>query len=197
MTSFRSKDDVLTLLVHLGYLSYDENRQEVFIPNQEVMSEFENAVQGGGWEEIADLLRLSEKVLQATIEGDVQTVEKSLDIVHMENTSILSYNDENSLSCVITIAYFCARKEYTLIREFPSGKGYADIAFIPRKDADVPAFLVELKWDKSAKGAIAQIKDKEYMGVLKEYTDNLLLVGINYDKKSKRHQCMIERHSCI
>ena len=82
---------------------------------------------------------------------------------------------------------------YTLIREFPTGKGFADIVFLPRKHTDKPALLVELKWDKSAEGAISQIKEKKYAGMLDEYAGNLLLVGINYNRKNKMHECVIER----
>lgn len=193
MTSVKSKDDVMTLLVHLGYLAFDFVKSEVLIPNQEVSGEFENAVEDGGWEEVAAALESSEALLEATIRMDTETVAKAIDKIHMMNTSVLSYNDENSLSCAITIAYYSARKNYSLIREFPSGKGFADIVFLPRKQVDKPAMIVELKWDKSAAGAIRQIKEKQYDGVLKNYGGELLLVGINYDKASKMHDCIIER----
>lgn len=55
-----------------------------------------------------------------------------------------------------------------------------------------PAVIMELKWDKSAKGAISQIKEKQYVDALKEYQGNLLLVGINYEKDTKTHTCVIE-----
>ena len=116
-----------------------------------------------------------------------------MDAVHSENTSILTYNDENSLSCVISIAYYNAMKEYTKIRELPTGKGFADIVYLPKKYSDKPAMLVELKYDKSAEGAIAQMKEKKYMESLREYHGNLLLVGINYDRESKKHFCLIEK----
>jgi hypothetical protein len=112
----------------------------------------------------------------------------------MANTSVLAYNNELSLSCTITLAYFSARKDYTLIRELPAGKGFADLVFVPRRHVDLPAIVVELKWDGSVQGAIEQIKEKQYTGILKEYSGNLLLVGINYDKKSKKHQCKIEEY---
>ena len=112
----------------------------------------------------------------------------------MENTSILTYNDENSLSCVISLAYYNAMNEYTKIRELPTGKGFADIVYLPKKHSDKPAMIVELKYDKSAEGAIAQIKEKEYVESLKEYQGNLLLVGINYDKETKKHCCVIEKY---
>ena len=68
------------------------------------------------------------------------------------------------------------------------------MVFIPKKSAQVPAMIIELKWDKSAEGAISQIKDKGYVEALKEYKGDLLLVGINYDKKTRVHQCRIEKY---
>jgi hypothetical protein len=194
MTNLKSKDDVMTLLVHLGYLAYDVSRSEVFIPNQEVAGEFENAVEDGGWEEIAATMRASEELLEATLRGDEEQAARQIEEVHMANTSVLAYNNELSLSCTITLAYFSARKDYTLIRELPAGKGFADLVFVPRRHVDLPAIVVELKWDGSVQGAIEQIKEKQYTGILKEYSGNLLLVGINYDKKSKKHQCKIEEY---
>lgn len=193
MTSFKSKDDVLTLLVHLGYLAYREEQQEVFIPNEEVRVEFLRAIKQSGWKFVMDAVMASETLLQATLNGDADAVAKGIDKIHTEQTSILSYNNENSLSCVITLAYFVAQKEYVLIRELPAGKGFADIVFLPRKNSDKPALIVELKWNQSEQGAIEQIKEKEYGEALKEYKGALLLVGINYDKKSKKHTCLIEQ----
>ena len=193
MSNIKSRDDVLTLLVHLGYLAYDFKKKEVYIPNQEVSDEFKNAVEYSGWKGISETLRASEDLLEATLRGDAETVARGIDAIHSANVSILEYNNENSLSCVITIAYYAAQKDYTLIREFPTGKGFADIVFLPRKHTDKPALLVELKWDKSAEGAISQIKEKKYAGMLDEYAGNLLLVGINYNRKNKMHECVIER----
>lgn len=104
----------------------------------------------------------------------------------------MKYNDENALSCVITLAYYNAVNDYTLIREMPAGKGYADIVFLPRKNSAKPAMIVELKYDQSAQGAIQQMKAKRYVKALAGYQGNLLLVGINYDKESKEHSCVIE-----
>lgn len=119
---------------------------------------------------------------------------RRIDQIHAETTSILSYNNENSLSCVISIAYYSAKKDYTLIREFPSGKGFADMVFLPKKTSEKPAFVVELKWDLSADGAIMQIKQKQYGEILKEYSGSILLVGINYNRKTKLHECSIEKY---
>lgn len=193
MTTFESRDDVLTLLVHLGYLAFDSAHSEVFIPNSEIRGEFRNAIVGEHWKDIVDALEQSDRLLAATWNGDCETVTGILDAVHSENTSILAYNDENSLSCVISLAYYSAIKTYTKIRELPTGKGFADIVYLPKKHSDKPAMLIELKYNKSAEGAIAQIKEKNYVESLKEYHGNLLLVGINYDKTSKKHECAIEK----
>lgn len=193
MTSFRSKDDILTLLIHLGYLTYEESSQTVSIPNEEVRSEFVNAIEDAGWEYVIKAIRASDELLEATLRGDEQAVAEGIEAVHLSNTSILNYNDENSLSCIITLAYYKAMDDYVLIRELPTGKGYADIAFIPKRTSDKPAMIVELKWDKSADGAIGQIERNQYTETLKEYKGNILLVGINYDKKTKRHVCRIEK----
>lgn len=192
MVSLKNKDDVLSLLIHLGYLAYDMDRKEVYIPNDEIRDEFGIAVEESGWQDVISLLKESDQLLQATLRKDAGTVAAMIDKVHMKNTSIFDYNDENALSCVITLAYYNAVNEYTLIREMPSGKGRADIIFIPKQFSDKPAIIVELKWDQSAAGAVAQIKDKQYAGVLNGYKGNIILVGINYDKKKKEHQCVIE-----
>jgi hypothetical protein len=119
-------------------------------------------------------------------------VAEAIEEAHFE-ISILKYNDENSLSCVISLAYYSARIYYTQVRELPTGKGFADIVFLPRKNhLDKPALVVELKWDSSAKGAIAQIKEKKYVKALGEYHGNILLVGVNYDVKTKKHECEME-----
>lgn len=194
MSHMKSKDDVLTLLIHLGYLAYDAAVKKVYIPNREVADEFRNAVECSNWEGVSKALQKSEDLLYATLQGDAETVAKQIDEIHAANTSVLSYHDENSLSCVITIAYYVAQKDYVLLRELPSGKGFADIAFLPRKHTDKPAMIVELKWDKTAQGAVGQIKEKNYAGALSEYEGELLLVGINYNKKDKKHECVIERY---
>ena len=194
MSNIKNRDDVLTLLIHLGYLAYDSQQKEVYIPNQEIADEFKNAVEYSGWKGVSDALRASEELLRATIQMDSDTVAVRMDEVHMSSVSVLAYNNEISLSCAVTLAYYTARKDYTIIRECPAGKGFADLAFIPRKCTDKPALLVELKWDQSPQGAIQQIKERKYAGALEEYKDNLLLVGISYDRKSKKHACVIEKY---
>ena len=193
MTTFQTKDDVLTLLVHLGYLGYQAEKQEVFIPNEEVRGEFVNAIEVSNWQEVMRSITASEALLEATLNCDVQTVAQGLDSVHMDTTSILRYNDENALSCVISLAYYSARNYYYLKRELPAGKGFADMVFLPRSNnPEKPALIVELKWDNSAKGAISQIKERQYIKGLDGYTGTVFLVGINYNKETKTHECIIE-----
>lgn len=195
MRNFKTKDDVLTLLIHLGYLGYDSERKEAFIPNKEIMGEFENAMSVSGWPNVMRILRASEKLLEDTLNGDENSVAEGLDRAHAEAASILTYNDENSLSCAIGLAYYSARKDYRLIRELPTGHGFADIVFLPLPSVDKPALVVELKYDKTADAAIQQIKDRHYTQVLEDYTGEILLVGVNYSRKNKNkpHSCVIER----
>ena len=189
------KDDVLTVLIHLGYLSYDGNTQECYIPNKEVSGEMVNAVNANGWDIVSNAIKESESLLYATLAGDEEAVAKGIELAHDQNTSILSYNNENSLSCVLSLAYYFARNNYIFHRELPTGKGFADIVLIPRPNVSLPAIILELKCDQNASSAITQIKDKNYKGIVSEYTGDIILVGINYDKKSKRHSCKIERYN--
>lgn len=187
-----NKDDVLTVLIHLGYLAFDKQNQECYIPNKEVGDEIVNAVNTIDWTIVSDALKASERLLTATLNADEEAVAEGIDCAHDENTSILSYNDENSLSCVLSIAYYYARNEYIIHRELPAGKGFADIVLIPRRHVDKPAIVIELKYNKEVSSAIAQIKNKQYPAALKDYTGKILLVGITYDKATKRHKCRIE-----
>lgn len=195
MCSLRIKDDVLTLLIHLGYLAYDSVREEAFIPNREIIREFESAMNAGGWPEVMRVLKASERLLEATLCCDEESVARGLDRAHTEAASILTYNDENSLGCAIGLAYYSARKDYKLIRELPAGRGFADVVFLPLPFCNKPALVVELKYDKSASTAIQQIKDRKYTQALEGYSGEVLLVGVNYDKggKNKAHSCVIEK----
>ena len=181
MTTLESADDVLTLLVHLGYLTYDFYNQMVTIPNQEVQKEFINCIEDGGWEPVMDAIRSSDELLMATLDGDEKKVASMIEQVHQENTSMLKYNDENSLECVISLAYYSAKKDYVVYRELAGGKGYADMVFVPRSNVNKPAIIVELKWNKSADSAINQIKNRQYVESLKGYSGEVVLVGVNYD----------------
>ena len=195
-STISSKDEALTALIHLGYLGYDAERKKAFIPNYEVATAFESALQTGAWTEIAKVISTCDELLDETIEGNAERVAEIIELAHETYTSVLKYNDENSLACVLTLAYFTAPAYYNIIREMPTGKGFADFVFIPRSNAGFrPAMIVELKYDKSAETAIRQMKENRYAGALSGYTDKILLVGINYDKDGtdqKHHTCIIE-----
>ena len=194
MQVIRSKNDVLTVLIHLGYLSYDRDTYECYIPNKEVADEMNNAIKATSWTPLANTIQNSKFLLDATIAGNENAVAQAIDLAHDENTSILAYNDENSLACVLTVAYIWARNEYVIHREYATGKGYADLVMIPRRNVSKPALVIELKFNNTADTAIDQIKRKQYPAKIAEYTGDILLVGISYDRDSKQHICRIERY---
>lgn len=195
MVTFHGKDDVLTLLIHLGYLTYDFYTKEVRIPNYEIAQQFASTIKVMGWSEVANSLKKSDELLEATLACDEGKVAAIIEQAHSDNTSILKYNDENSLACVVSIAYYSARKNYTMHREMPAGKGFADIIFLPRRNVNLPALVIELKYDRTAESAIAQIKSRDYAGCMAGYQGETLLVGLSYDKndREKKHTCRIER----
>lgn len=194
MVTLRTEDDVFTLLIHLGYLGYDERDRCVFIPNGEVRSEYVNAVSVSEWGEVSKALKNSADTLYAIWQGRPKQVAEGIRQAHFE-TSHIQYNDENALSYTISLALYAARNFYTVHRELAGGKGFADLVFLPRKQfQDKPALVVELKWDKDARGAIEQIREREYCKSLEGYEGNIILVGVNYEVKSKEHTCVIEWH---
>ena len=191
MTTFDTKDDVLTLLIHLGYLGYNSSDHTCYIPNKEVIDSFVNSIRKSNWEETTKALLSSRELLEATWRKDEEAVARYIEEAHL-NTSILTYNNENALAYTLLLAYISARDYYTMIREMPTGKGFADVVFIPINDK--PAMIIELKWNQDVETALTQIKEKKYPKGLEKYKDNLLIVGISYDKKTKKHTCHIEKH---
>jgi hypothetical protein len=194
MTSIQSKDDVLTLLVHLGYLAYDADKKSVYIPNEEIRQEFVSAVENGKHKEIAKLIQTSEWLLQATLRMDADTVAEALETAHSAGTAPLFYNDEQALRSVIRFAYISCVDEFLRVEELPTGHGYADVVYLPKQGSTMPIMVVELKWNKSAESALDQIRNKKYPQVLEGFGSDILLVGVNYDEKSKKHTCVIEKH---
>ena len=192
MCTFESSDDVLTLLIHLGYLTYDFDTRTAWIPNAEVRQEFINSIQNKGFENVMKAIRQSDKLLKYTLEQNKEKVSEILREVHSENSSVIQYNDENSLACVLTLAYYSAQDTYSVCRELQGGDGFADLVFIPRLGNKNPAMIIELKWNKNAGIALNQIKDRNYIKCLKDYRGKVLFVGINYDKKNKKHECRFE-----
>ena len=194
LTEIHSKDDALTALIHLGYLGYDKDMLSAYIPNYEVSKAFQSTLKTGAWKEIAASISRCDELLIATINKNVEKVAELIELAHETYTSVLKYNDENSLSCVLTMAYFTAPAYYNIIREMPSGKEFADFVFLPKANAgNRPAMIVELKHNKTADAAITQIKEKRYCGALSGYKGKILLVGIDYDTE-KHHRCIIEEY---
>ena len=193
MTSLQTADDVLTLLVHLGYLTYDLESKQVWMPNGEVAGEFMNCIEDRGWEEVMHAVRASADLLEATFAGDAEAVAQGIERAHEDNSSILKYNDENSLACVVSLAYYAARKTHIVRREMAAGKGFADLVFEPRPGVRRPGLVVELKRGAGAGKAIEQIRERGYARALEGLADEVLLVGIAYDPEGKRHECMIEK----
>lgn len=199
MVSFQNKDDVLTLLIHLGYLAYDQVKGIAFIPNEEIRQEFQAAVKKKKWDEFLQFQQESKELLDATLNGEACKVAQGIERIHTQFASSIQYNDENSLSSVLTIGYLAAMQYYFMpIREMPTGRGFADYVFLPKPEyiEEIPALLVELKWNTKAETALKQIKEKRYVEGISGYTGKILLVGIAYDKKSKEHECVIEEYSC-
>lgn len=195
--NFADKDDVLTYMIHLGYLAYDQRLKRAFVPNEEIREELIRATKRKKWNELLDFQQESSALLDATLDMDIETVAKGIERIHSEYTSMIRYNDENSLSSVLTVAYLCAMQYYFKpVRELPTGRGFSDFVFIPKPEyrQNYPALVIELKWNQNAQTAIQQIKDKNYPASVREYTGEILLVGINYDKKTKEHSCAIEKY---
>ena len=195
MSIVRSKDDALTVLIHLGYLSYNWRKNECYIPNREVGGEMINAVEANKWEGVMAALEASEQLLDALLRADADAVARGVEAAHDEHTSILSYNNENSMACVLSLAFYAARNDYHLHREYATGKGFADLVLIPRKNVTSPAVVIELKYGDTADTALTQIRHRNYPAKIAEYTGDLLLVGISYDRQTKQHTCQIERMS--
>lgn len=196
MLTFKNKHDIMTSLIHLGYLAYKGQEKKAYIPNEEIRSEFYDALEETSWNEFADFQRLSQDVLHAALDMEEDTLAELIEKVHAEYASVIKYNDENSLSSVLAIAFLGAMEYYFKpIRELPAGRGFADFVYIPKQQYanDYPALLVELKWNQHADTAIMQIKEKKYPSSLQGFAKDILLVGINYDKKTKEHSCRIEK----
>ena len=192
MCTFETADDILTLLVHLGYLTYDFDTKTAWIPNKEVRQEFLNSIQGQEFQNVNNAIHRSDKLLQLTLAQNAEKVAEMLQEVHCDNCSVIQYNDENSLACVLSLAYYSAQDSYAVYRELQGGEGFADLVFVPRTGNHNPAMIVELKWNQTTGIALEQIKDRKYIRCLKDYHGKVLFVGVNYDKKSKKHTCQFE-----
>ena len=197
LVTFRDRDDVLTLLIHLGYLAYDEMTQKAHIPNEEIRMEFARALRQVKRDDTLRRIRESQQLIEDTVHGNEEAVAKQIEKIH-EEESPLYYNNEQALRSVIKRAYFSYSDEYILFEELPAGAGYADIVYIPKRDSLLPVLVIELKWNQSAEGALDQIRNRRYQDAFQEYGSDILLVGISYDKTApagdRKHHCRIEKY---
>lgn len=193
LTSLRSRDDVMVLLIHLGYLAYDGEAEKVYIPNEEIRQEFFLALKNSGHWEIAKLVKESDELLRAALNLNGEKVADAIEKMHSASTAPFFYNNEQALRSVIRLAFISCMEQFREIQELPSGNGYADMVYLPKKGSVMPIMLVELKWNKGAEGAIAQIKERNYPEVFEGYGSEVLLVGISYDERTKKHECVIEK----
>ena len=194
---FKNKVAIYIYLVHLGYLGYDDADATIYVPNEETRVELLNSVKENHWPKFETALKLSEQVVAATYNKDSETVATLLSKIHEDKVPALEYNNESALRYVVLMAYLATERDYMApLNEFPTGKGFADIVYLPMSAnaKDKPAIIIELKKDASAKIALEQIKERDYVSRVKEYTDNILLIGINYDSKTKQHSCEIKEY---
>ena len=198
LVTFKGRDDVLTLLIHLGYLAYDSEKKTVHIPNEEIRLEFSKAIREVDHVETMKRLMESDQLLDDTIHLREEAVAGQIEKVHAEETTPLHYNNEQALRSTIKLAYYTYRDHYLQFEELAGGEGFADLVYLPKRDSSYPILVVELKWNKSAKGAIDQIKDRQYPKPLEGYGSRILLVGISYDKDApagkRKHSCVIEEY---
>ncbi len=199
VTSFRNDmrhienaDDVFTLLVHLGYLSYDPETYRVMIPNTEVSGEFRNTIAKAGWDWLSKALANSLTLLDKTLQLDTEYIANAFDNYRPNASSVQRINSEAAMACAIRMAYFAAERDYKIFHELPTGKGFADMVFVPLPKSSRPAIVVELKYDKTADGAIAQIKRKNYPASLKGFSKKIILLGVNYNKAESKHEVELE-----
>ena len=187
----KTKKEIYSAMIVLGFLSYYDGYLK--IPNKELMLEFEKALEDESFGYVSKIIENSKSMLKSTVNKDVKIIEEILHDIHNSEIPILQYNDENSLSCVLTLAYLSARDNYRVEREEKTGKGYADFTFHPRRKNDT-AFIVELKKDEKPEIALKQIRSKEYVEKFKRENmgKKILAVAICYDSKEKEHHCLIE-----
>ena len=197
LTTFRDRDDVLTLLIHLGYLTYNEETRRAHIPNQEIRQEFARAIRQVKRDDTIRRVRESEQLIADTVQGNEEAVARQMEKIH-EEESPLYYNNEQALRSVIKRAYFSYGNEYVMFEELPAGSGSADVVYLPKKNSPLPVLIVELKWKKSVDSALEQIRDRRYPEAVRDFGSDILLVGISYDKDApageRRHRCRIERY---
>ena len=195
LVSFESADDVLTLLVHFGYFTYDSDKESIRIPNYEIQTEFGDMIHKVSHKETMERLKESEQFLSDIIAQNADAVAANLQKVHMKESTPLWYNDEQALRAIVKLAFFTYRDHYIKLEELPSGTGYVDMAYIPKRYDPSPALIIELKAGGTPEEAIEQIRSRNYASSVEGLGNDILMVAITYDKddKTKLHHCRIGR----
>ncbi len=202
LNNVTDNEELFTLLIHFGYLSYNQDTMEAVLPNQEIREEFVEALRGSrSHKELSELVRQSDRLLESLWMMDEEAVAEGVEYIHNHKVAQNFYNNEQALRSVVRTAFLGAIDHYIEIQELPSGKGYADLVFIPRRNTRRPILVIELKWNEPVNTAIDQIRERDYPAMLSEYMNSasykgngggILLVGISYDKDTKQHSCRIE-----
>ena len=204
--SMETKDEIFSAMVVYGLLTYYDGF--VSIPNYELMLKFEKTLKLRDVDYLSKLAKRSEQALNATLNGEAETVAQIVEDAHDQEIPLLRYKNEADLAAVINLVYLYARNHYNVEREKSAGKGVADVAFIPknpRKTQSSP-YVVELKVaddgetaEDAAERAIEQIKSRNYLSVFKDvltdenkFDSQPLAVAISWDPKDKKHACRIE-----
>ncbi len=191
LTKVNSRDAALTVLIHLGYLAYDEEEEKCYIPNHEIRTEFERGIKELDWEEIYNPIANSQKLYDETMRLNSDFVSQTIERNHKELASAFNKNKEDVLGIISLISYNYARRYYDVKKEDVSILGRCDLIFIPKDNVHTP-FIIELKADDTVNNAIKQIKEKEYINSLGNYHGKVLLIGIAYNSKTLKHECQIE-----
>jgi hypothetical protein len=191
MTSVGSRDDALTLLVHLGYLCYDIGTGRARVPNEEVRRELRRAVGRSRHDRVARVMRDSMRLVEDVLAKDEQAVAAAFGRAHDAACAPVHYNGEQALRAVVKAALVAAVDDWACVDEMPSGHGYADVAYLPRRGSGKPALLVELKWDRPVGAAVDQVLARDYPQALRDLGVPVLVVAVTYDAKTKEHSCRI------
>ena len=185
----KNRDEILSAMIVYGFLSYHDGTLR--IPNRELMTKFNKVLLRNDISSVYAITKMSEEMLRATWNMDFNTMAQIMETCHESEIDLMHYNNESSLTYVVSMVYLKARDYYKIVREEQSGKGYADFIFYPYRKQN-PAIVLELKVDSTPEKAIQQIRDKNYIEKVKNYKE-ILLVGIAYSKKDKKHTCKVEK----
>ena len=199
MVSIKTKDDIFSLLVCLGYLGCVDDGGDyrlAYVPNKEIRTALSSIVKSQPWFNSIPIIERSQSLFEAITTLDANKIANIITEIHNSpNVSLLTYNREESMVfCLISGLMWQTEREYEVFRELQSGKGSADLIYVPKRNMHLPILLIEFKYGQSAEEAMNQIKEKEYFRryIDGDYPNDVLLIGINYNPKTKDHKCQIE-----